>query len=75
MENKVIIYDKVLKVVESSDIDQINKYLSTYSPVDDTTCLVWDIITCVPSNITSEGRDYPNYVLGQKYKHIDHINK
>lgn len=75
MENKVIVYDKVLKVVETSDIKEINNYLSNYSPVDDTTCLVWDIISCVPANITLTGREYPIYVLGQKYKHIDHINK
>lgn len=75
MENKVIVYDKVLKVMELSNPNEVDKYLSSYSPVDDSTCLVWDLITCLPSNISMEGNDYVVYILGQKYKHIDHTNK
>lgn len=75
MEKKTIVYDKVLEVEETDYINTANKLLSTYEKIDETTCLTWDLISCVCSYNPRKEYIETIYVLGKKYKRIDHTNK
>lgn len=74
MDEKTIIYDKVFEVVEVYDIKNLKKYLSDCKQIDRTTCLTWDVIACFTMDTMGNGDDNIVYILGKKYKRIDHIN-
>ncbi len=74
MENKVIVYDKILEIREALYQDEANELLSEYVKIDDTTCLVWDVISCVCSYYPPNETIKRIYTLGKRYKRIDHTN-
>ena len=48
-------------------MEEVNKYVSKYTKVNDHTAMIWEVIACVPETV-EHGVVKTVYILGKKYK-------